>query len=63
MVQGGYLEVGTQDFPYTSQLIITMHGNKYSPYLPMYGNKNIAVRYGRLEMWGVTRNVTWSLLS
>lgn len=40
-----------------------MHGDKYSPFLPMYGNKNIAVRYGRLEMWGVTRNVTWSLLS
>ena len=28
MVKGGYLEIGTEDFPYTSNLVITMHGNK-----------------------------------
>lgn len=55
MVQGGYMEVGTEDFPYTSHLTITMHSNKYSPYLPIYGNKVIGVRFGQLEMHGVTR--------
>lgn len=28
MVDGGYMEVGTEDFPYTSKLTITMHSNK-----------------------------------
>lgn len=28
MVKGGYMEVGTEDFPYTSKLIITMHSSK-----------------------------------
>jgi len=46
MVEGGYMEVGTEDFPYTSHLTITMHSNKYSPYLPIYGNKVIGVRFG-----------------
>lgn len=46
MVFGGYMEVGTEDFPYTSKLVITMHGDKYSPYLPIYGNKVIGVRFG-----------------
>ena len=31
MVNGGYMEVGTEEFPYTSRLIITMHSNKYDP--------------------------------
>jgi hypothetical protein len=52
MVEGGYLEVGTEDFPYTSKLVITMYGNKYDPYLPIYGNKGIGVRFGTLEMHG-----------
>ena len=63
MVEGGYLEVGTEDFPYTSHLTITMHSDKYSPYLPIYGNKVIGVRFGRLEMHGVTRNITWTTLN
>jgi G8 domain len=28
MVKGGYLEIGTEQFPYTSKLTITMHGTK-----------------------------------
>ena len=40
-----------------------MHGTKYSPYLPMYGNKMIACRFCQLEMWGVTRNVTWTTMN
>lgn len=62
MVNGGYVEMGTEDFPYTSNLIITMHGNVRDPYLPTYGNKVLAVRYGTLEMHGRPRLTTWSTL-
>lgn len=57
------MEVGTEKFPYTSKLIITMHGDRFSPYLPAYGNKVIAVRFGILDMHGVKRNVTWTRLA
>ena len=40
----GTMEVGTEDFPYTSKLQITMHGNVYSPYIPTFGNKVIGVK-------------------
>ena len=63
MVFGGYMEVGTEDFPYTSKLIITMHSNKNSPYLPIYGNKVIGVRFGQLEMHGVARPITWTTMN
>lgn len=63
MVNGGYMEVGTEQFPYTSKLTITMHSNKFSPYLPTYGNKVIGVRFGQLEMHGIPRSITWTRLS
>lgn len=62
MVKGGYMEVGTEEFPYTSQLIITMHSDRESPELPIYGNKVIAVREGILDMHGVVRTPTWTEL-
>lgn len=37
LVQGGYFEAGTEEFPYTSKLTITMHGAKGDPTLPIYG--------------------------
>jgi hypothetical protein len=43
-VKGGFMEVGTEEFPYTSNLIITIYGTKYSPEIPIYGNKVLAVR-------------------
>lgn len=60
MVRGGYLEVGTEEFPYNSKLTITMHGNEQDPYLPTYGNKVLAVRYGQLEMHGKPRSHVWT---
>lgn len=63
MIYGGYMEVGTEDFPYTSKLVITMHSDKYSPYLPIYGNKVIGVRFGTLDMHGITRDVVWTRLA
>jgi len=62
MVEGGYLEVGTEDFPYTSKMQITMYGNKYDPYLPIYGNKVIGVRFGTIDMHGIQRVTTWTRL-
>lgn len=45
MLNYGYMEVGTETYPYTSKLTITMHGNVSAPYLPIYGNKVIGVRF------------------
>jgi G8 domain len=63
MVKNGYFEVGTEEFPYTSKLIITMHGNKQMPEMPVYGNKVIACRHCQLEMHGIPRTPTWTSLS
>ena len=60
MVRGGYFEAGTHEFPYTSKLTITMHSTVDDPYLPIYGNKVIGVRYGQIELHGKERPVTWS---
>ena len=40
-----------------------MHGNITSPYLPIYGNKCIAVNKGTLDMHGVPRTPTWTVLN
>ena len=60
MVNGGYLEVGTHEYPYTSKLTITMHSSVDDPYLPIYGNKVIGVRFGQIELHGIHRPVTWT---
>jgi len=61
-VRNGYMEVGTEAHPYTSKLTITMHGTVRDPYIPIYGNKVIGLRNGILEMHGVKREPTWSLM-
>jgi hypothetical protein len=58
----GYMEVGTEDHPYTSKLTITMHGNVSDPYLPIFGNKCIAVKESTLDMHGIKRVPTWTVL-
>ncbi len=63
MINGGYMEVGTAQFPYTSKIQITMYSDRFDPYLPMYGNKVIAVRFGTLDMHGVPRDYTWTQLA
>lgn len=55
------MEVGTEEFPYTSKITITMHGAIDDPYLPIYGNKVIGVRHGTLDMHGPKR-VSWTVL-
>ena len=61
-VNKGKMEVGTEEFPYTSKITITMHSNAADPYLPIYGNKVIGVRFGTLDMHGPTRTPTWTEL-
>ena len=61
-VNGGTMEVGTEEFPYTSKITITMHSTVSDPYLPIYGNKVIGVRYGTLDMHGIQRTPTWTML-
>jgi hypothetical protein len=62
-LNNAYMEVGTEEFPYTSKLTITMHGNISSPYLPIFGNKCIAVKHSTLDMHGIQRVPTWSVLN
>jgi hypothetical protein len=60
MVQGGYVEIGTEEFPYTSKLTITMHSTEEDPHLPLFGNKVIGVQDGTIDMHGVERPTTWT---
>jgi len=60
VVHGGTMEVGTAEYPYTSKITITMHGHVKDPYIPIYGNKVLAVRWGTLDMHGPVREPTWT---
>lgn len=62
MVRGGLFEVGTEQFPYTSKLVITMHSNRSSPELPIFGNKVLAMYNGVLDLHGMPRYPTWTEL-
>lgn len=63
IVKEGYMEVGTKDHPYTSKLTITLSGTEEGPFIPIYGNAVLGVRDGTLEMHGVTRSHTWTMLN
>jgi hypothetical protein len=54
------MELGTEEFPYTSKLRITMHSKIDDPYLPIYGNKAIGLRFGTLDMHGVAKTPSWT---
>ena len=56
------MEVGTEKYPYTSRLTITMHGQLSDPYIPIYGNKCIGLRFATLDMHGPVRKPTWTVL-
>ena len=60
IVKGGYMEVGTEEYRYTSKLTITMYSSKFDPNMPIFGNKVIGVNYGTLEMHGNERKTTWT---
>lgn len=54
------MQVGTEDFPYTSKITFTMYGDIFSPYIPTFGNKVIGVRQGVLDMHGNKKDVVWT---
>jgi len=56
------MEIGTEAEPYTSKMTLTLHGSKYEPYIPKYGNKCIGVRFSTLDIHGVPRTPTWTTL-
>lgn len=62
-INGGTLEVGTEDEPYECQLEIILHGEKYDPSIPIYGNKGIFVRRGTLDLHGVVKGPSWTTLA
>lgn len=56
------MELGTAENPYTSRLTITMSSTIDSPYIPIYGNKCIGLRNGILDMHGVAKTPTWTVM-
>jgi len=62
LVRGGYLEAGTEQFPYTSKLVITMHSKRFDAEIPIFGNKVIAMYNGILDLHGIPRTPTWTML-
>jgi hypothetical protein len=63
LVSRGKMQVGTEDFPYTSKITITMHSMLTDPYLPLFGNKCIGLTNGILDMHGPVRVPTWTTLN
>merc|ERR1719239_970897 len=52
IINGGALEIGTEDDPYLNEAQITMHGHTRCTELPIYGCKSIGVREGTLDLHG-----------
>ncbi|KAG2465237.1 PKHL1 protein, partial [Polypterus senegalus] len=63
IVDGGTLQVGTEQAPFQHKAIITLHGHLRSPELPLYGAKTLAVREGTLDLHGTPVPFTWTRLA
>ena len=63
ITNGGRLQIGTEQQPFTHKATVTMYGNVRSIELPIYGSKVIAVRNGTIDMHGKPVGVTWTRLS
>jgi hypothetical protein len=63
LINNGYFEVGTEEFPYTSKLVITMYATRFSPYFSIYGNKMIGCRFCTLNMHGIKKDIVWTRLA
>jgi len=60
---GHFLQVGTEEKPYTGHATIEMHGHLRSTELPVFGAKTLGVRNGTLDLHGRHIPYTWSLLN
>ena len=63
IVGGGSLQVGTEEKPYQSNAVITMHGHVRCVEMPVFGCKVIGVREGSLDLHGKYIPVTWTHLA
>ena len=63
MINFGRFTVGTPEKPYTKKATITLWGDRLTPEIPVHGAKVIALRHGALDMHGIVRQKTWTLLS
>ena len=63
LVRGGHLQIGSRNKPFQHRATITLHGNRSSIPLPVYGTKNIAVRGGNVLMYGKPKLPTWTRLA
>lgn len=65
MVRGrrSALRIGTEASPFSQRATITLHSRRYTAKeIPSYGAKNIAVRYGTLDLHGLPKAPTWTRL-
>ena len=63
LIRGGRLQIGTKSAPFIHKATITLHGNRSTIPLPVYGTKNIAVRGGDVHLFGQPKYPTWTRLS
>merc|ERR1719422_2781341 len=63
LVDGGQLEIGTEEEKYPSKATITLHGNTRCTEMPVFGCKVIGVRNGTLDFHGQYVPVTWTHLA
>ena len=63
VINGGYMQIGTEDNPFLHKATITLNGNILDPEIPLYGAKVLAVRQGGLDFHGIKRSRTWTKLS
>jgi hypothetical protein len=56
---GGNIIIGDHNNPYPCKLIITLHGDRLTPEVPLFGNEVIGVRGGNLEIHGKPAIPTW----
>ena len=63
IVDGGKLQVGTEDEPYQHKAQIVMYGNVLSTEIPLFGAKTLAVRNGTLDIHGKPIMNTWTRLA
>lgn len=61
VLDGGLLQIGTEEKPYTHQAKITLYGHLRALELPVYGAKTLGVRNGTLDIHGLPVK-TWTLL-
>ncbi|CAM4971603.1 unnamed protein product [Rotaria socialis] len=62
IVNGGCLQIGTEQNPFEHQAVITMYGQLRSIELPIFGAKVLALRGGTVDMHGKTSVRTWTKL-